>query len=107
MSRRCPAAVSIIVVETMHFNRLTGPRGSTPDARLVERLTRVGPDAIEYEFTIEDPATWTSPWTAQVELKRTDQPLYEFACHEGNYSMEGILAGARAEEREAAQESRR
>ena len=95
-----------LVVETMHFNRLTGLRGSTSDARLVERFTRVGPDAIRYEFTIEDPDTWTSPWTARVELKRTDQPLYEYACHEGNYSMEGILAGARAEEREAAQESR-
>ena len=95
-----------LVVETMHFNRLVGLRGSTPDARLVERFTRVGPDIIEYEFTIEDPATWTSPWTALVELKRTDEPLYEYACHEGNYSMEGILAGARADEREAAEQAR-
>ncbi len=95
-----------LVVETMHFNRLVGLRGSTPDARLVERFTRVGPDIIQYEFTIEDPATWTSPWTARVELKRTDEPLYEYACHEGNYSMEGILAGARAEEREAAEQAR-
>ena len=95
-----------LVVETLHFNRLTGLRGSTPDAHLVERFTRVGPDTIQYEFTIEDPATWTSPWTAQVELQRTDEPLYEYACHEGNYSMEGILAGARAEEREAARQAR-
>ena len=95
-----------LVVETMHFNRLTGLRGSTPDARLVERFTRVSPDVIEYEFTIEDPATWTRPWTARVELKQTEEPLYEYACHEGNYSMEGILAGARAEEREAAAASR-
>ena len=95
-----------LVVETIHFNRLTGLRGSTPDARLVERFTRIGPDAIRYEFAIEDAATWTTPWTAQVELKRTDEPLYEYACHEGNYSMEGILAGARVEEREAAEESR-
>ena len=86
----------------MHFNRLTSLRGSTPDARLVERFTRAAPDLIEYEFTIEDPATWARPWTARVELKRTDEPLYEYACHEGNYSMEGILAGARAEERAAA-----
>jgi hypothetical protein len=69
------------------------------------RRSRVASDIIEYEFTIEDPATWTRPWTARVELKRTDEPLYEYACHEGNYSMEGILAGARAEER-AAVESR-
>ena len=95
-----------LVVETMHFNRLTGLRGSTPDARLVERFTRVAPDIIEYEFTIEDAATWTRPWTARVELQQTDEPLYEYACHEGNYSMEGILAGARAEEREAAEASR-
>ena len=95
-----------LVVESMHFNRLTGLRGSTPDARLVERFTRTGPDAIQYEFTIEDPATWTTPWTAQVELTRTEEPLYEYACHEGNYSMEGILAGARADDREAAQSAR-
>ena len=95
-----------LVVETMHFNRLTGLRGSTPDARLVERFTRVAPDIIEYEFTIEDPATWERPWTARVELQRTDEPLYEYACHEGNYSMEGILAGARADERKAAEATR-
>ena len=95
-----------LVVETMHFNRLTSVRGSTPDARLVERFTRVGPDSIDYAFTVEDAATWTRPWTARVELMKTDEPLYEYACHEGNYSMEGILAGARAEERAAAQESR-
>ncbi len=95
-----------LVVETVHFNRLTSVRGSTPDARLVERFTRVGPDTIEYEFTVEDAATWARPWTARVELMKTDEPLYEYACHEGNYSMEGILAGARAEERAAAEESR-
>ena len=112
-----------LVVETTRFNRLTGLRGSTPAlaavlaaqgvdhgpgrrARLVERFTRVAPDVIEYEFTIEDPDTWTRPWTARVELKRTDEPLYEYACHEGNYSMEGILAGARADERKAAEASR-
>ena len=95
-----------LVVETMHFNRLTGVRGSTPNARLVERFTRVGPDTLDYEFTVEDSDTWTSPWTARVELMRTNEPLYEYACHEGNYSMEGILAGARADEREAAEGSR-
>ncbi len=95
-----------LVVETMHFNRLTGVRGSTPNARLVERFTRVGPETIEYEFTVEDSDTWTSPWTARVELMRTDEPLYEYACHEGNYSMEGILAGARADERAAHEGSR-
>ena len=88
-----------LVVETSNFHRLTSLRGSTPNARLIERFTRVGPETIEYEFTIEDPATWTQPWTAQVELTKTDEPLYEYACHEGNYSMEGILAGARVQEK--------
>ncbi len=92
-----------LVVETMHFNRLTGVRGSTPNARLVERFTRIGPDDIQYRFTVEDPDTWTRPWTAEVQLTKNDEPLYEYACHEGNYSMEGILAGARADERAAAQ----
>ena len=87
-----------LVVETRGFNSLVSVRGSTPDARLTERFRRLGPDVLEYEFTVEDPATWTGPWTAQVLLTRTDQPLYEYACHEGNYAMAGILAGARADE---------
>lgn len=91
-----------LVVETKNFNQLTSIRGSTPNALLVERFTRVSPDMIQYEFTVEDSETWASPWTAQVELMKTDGPLYEYACHEGNYSMAVILAGARAEEDEAA-----
>ena len=91
-----------LVVETMNFHPLTSVRGSTPNAHLVERFTRIGPDAIQYGFTVEDPETWTRPWTAQVHLTKTDEPLYEYACHEGNYAMEGILAGARAEEKAAA-----
>ena len=87
-----------LVVETKNFHRLTSVRGSTPEARLIERFTRVGLGAIRYEFTVEDVETRARPWTAQVELLRTDEPLYEYACHEGNYSMAGILAGARAEE---------
>ncbi len=92
-----------LVVETMNFHRLTGIRGSTPNAHLVERFNRISPDAIQYGFTVEDPETWPRPWTAEVQLTKSDEPLYEYACHEGNYAMEGILAGARAEER-AAQE---
>ena len=86
------------MVETKNFHHLTSVRGSTPEARLIERFTRVGLDAIRYEFTVEDAATWARPWTAEVEFLRSDEPLYEYACHEGNYSMAGILAGARAEE---------
>ena len=92
-----------LVVETTNFHRLTSLRGSTSNARLLERFTRVGPETIEYEFTVEDPDTWPQPWTVQVELTKTDEPLYEYACHEGNYSMEGILAGARAQENATAE----
>ena len=92
-----------LVVETLNFHRLTGIRGSTPNAVLVERFTRISPHAIQYGFTVEDPDTWTRPWTAEVQLTKNDEPLYEYACHEGNYAMEGILAGARAEEKAAAQ----
>ncbi len=94
-----------LVVETTNFHNDVGIRGSTPDARLVERFTRVSPDALQYEFTVEDPQTWTRPWTAQVLLTKTNEPLYEYACHEGNYAMEGILGGARAEEKAAAASS--
>ena len=92
-----------LVVETRNFHRLTSIRGSTPNAHLVERFTRIGPGTIQYEFTVEDPETWARPWTARVELTKTDEPLYEYACHEGNHAMEGILAGARAEEKAAAE----
>jgi len=68
----------------------------------VERFTRLSPDTLEYEFTVEDPETWTRPWTAQVQMSKTDDRLYEYACHEGNYALVGILAGARAEEKAAA-----
>ena len=65
-------------------------------------FTRTAPDAIRYEYTVSDPETYTRPWTASIDLQPMDGDLYEFACHEGNYGMEGILAGARADERKAA-----
>ena len=69
---------------------------------LVERLTRVDEDTLEYTFTVTDPETWSSDWTASMPMQRTDSPLFEYACHEGNYSMPGILGGHRADERKAA-----
>ena len=90
-----------LVVETTNFSPESNYRGSAEHLRLTERYTRVGPDEIEYEITLEDAATWTRPWTAMVRLTRSEQPVFEYACHEGNYSLEGILAGARAEERRA------
>jgi hypothetical protein len=70
--------------------------------KLTERYTRVSQDYINWEITVDDPATWVQPWTFMIRLKRTDDQLYEYACHEGNYSMPGILAGARREEQKAA-----
>ena len=72
----------------------------------MERFTLVGADTLRYEFTLEDPETWTRPWTGVVPMKRTPGPMFEYACHEGNYAMDGILAGARAEERAAAEAER-
>ena len=91
-----------LVVETRNFNAQPSFRGSSGSLSVVERFTRVGAGAIRYEFTVEDPETWTRPWTAVVPLRETPDPMFEYACHEGNYSMAGILGGARAEERAAA-----
>jgi len=93
-----------LVVETTNFNDQT-QLNNTPvsdSARLVERFTRTGPDTLEYRITIEDPKTWTKPWTIQFPLQRdAEYRLYEYACHEGNYYMYNALTGARAEERKA------
>ena len=91
-----------LVIETRNFNDQRGWRGTTPNMTLVERLTRVDEDTLEYTYTVTDPETWVSAWTASIPMRLADQPMYEYACHEGNYSMEGILAGARMEEAEAA-----
>ena len=88
-----------LVIETDNFTDKTRWRGSTENMTLVERLTRQDDDTLVYTFTVTDPDTWTQPWTAEIPMRRGEQPLYEYACHEGNYSMEGILAGARADER--------
>jgi hypothetical protein len=92
-----------LVVETTNY--LNGFQGSTPDVKLTERYTRVSPDVINWEVTVEDPKTWTKPYTFMIRLKKTDALIYEYACHEGNYAMEGILGGARAEEAKAARAS--
>jgi hypothetical protein len=87
-----------LVVETSNFNRETSLGGSTKDTKLVERFTRVDDETIKYEFTVTDPHTFTQPWSAMFPLVRTDDPLYEYACHEGNYAMPNILKGARLQE---------
>jgi hypothetical protein len=88
-----------LVVETTNY--LNGFQGSTNDVKLTERYTRVSPDFINWSITVDDPATWTRPYTFMIRLKKTDALIYEYACHEGNYGMEGILSGARAEEAKA------
>ncbi len=84
-----------LVVETRNFLRETSLGGSSRDTHVVERFRRVDPDTVLYEFTVEDPNNFTRPWTAMMPLRRTDGTLFEYACHEGNYGLEGILAGAR------------
>jgi hypothetical protein len=92
-----------LVVESTNFSKKSEFRGSRENLHLVERFTRVGPDTLNYEITVTDPTTWTKPWTALIPLKRTSDPIYEYACHEGNYrSMEGSLLGMRTLEKEAA-----
>ena len=87
-----------LVVETTNFLRETHFEGSSANLRLVERFTRVGPDALVYEFTAADPEMWTRPWTARIPMTRTGGRIFEYACHEGNYGMVNMLAGARAGE---------
>jgi hypothetical protein len=91
-----------LVVDTTNFSRQSNFMGAAENLHLVERFTRVGADEIRYEITLDDPTTWTKPWRAVVPLKRTEEKLYEFACHEGNEATEaGILSAARAAEKEA------
>jgi len=91
-----------LVVDTTNFSTKSTFMGSAENLHLIERFTRVAPDAIQYEITLDDPTTWTKPWTAMIRLKQTQDKIYEFACHEGNYHvMVGMLAGARAEEKAA------
>ena len=85
-----------LVVESKHFTN--GFRGASDKLVITERYRRVGPNTLNYEVKIDDPQTWTRPWTFMIPLKRTDEKIYEYACHEGNSSLAGILAGARAEE---------
>jgi len=70
--------------------------------RVVERFTRKSADMILYQATVEDPTVYTRPWTVEIAMNKTEEPIYEYACHEGNYGMSGILSGIRAEEKKAA-----
>jgi hypothetical protein len=92
-----------LVVESTNFSPKSQFRQSAENLRLIEKFTRVGPDTLNYEVIVIDPSVWTKSWTAMIPLRRTDELIYEYACHEGNYrSMEGSLKGTRVLEQEAA-----
>ncbi len=84
-----------LVVDTTNFLMHAAFRGATPNMHLVERFTRVDRDTLRYEFTVSDPETWTRPWSASIPMRRTDDRMFEYACHEANYALAGVLKGAR------------
>jgi hypothetical protein len=88
-----------LVVDTTNFSGKNPFRGSDGNLHLIERFTRIDPDTILYRFTVDDPTAFTKPWTGEAPMTKTPGPLYEYACHEGNYAMTNILSGARAEEK--------
>jgi hypothetical protein len=88
-----------LVVETTNFRPDQTFRGATADMRVVERFTRISDRQILYRFEVADPATFTAPVTGEQALNRSKDLIYEYACHEGNYALRGILAGAREEEK--------
>jgi len=89
-----------LVVDTTNFNPRTAVLGSSPELHVVERFTRVSDDRILYQFTVDDPKTWTRPWSAEIPLTQTEGPVYEYACHEANYGLAHILSGARYTEQQ-------
>ena len=91
-----------LVVDTTNFSETTNFRGSTEGLHMIERLTRLDEDTLTYDITFDDLKTWTRTWTVSRPLQRAQGPIYEYACHEGNYSLAGILAGGRAQEEAAA-----
>ncbi len=87
-----------LVVDTTNFTDKTSFMGSTQNLHIVERFTRIDEETILYEYTVDDPSTWTRPWTAQQPLTKIAGPIFEYACHEGNLGMPNTLSGARAAE---------
>jgi hypothetical protein len=94
-----------LVVETTNLTDKFAFQGASDNMRLTERFTRIAEDTLRYQFTVDDPSTWTRPWSAEVPWTKTIGPIFEHACHEGNYGLYNTLAGARAEEKRAAEEA--
>ena len=90
-----------LVVDTTNFTDKTNFRGSTSGFHMIERFKRIDPDALEYQVTFDDPTTWTKPWTAANTWRKSRGQIFEYACHEGNYGMFGILSGGREEDQAA------
>ena len=100
-----------LVVDTTNFTPLTNFRGTPQNTRqdifaserlhVIERFTRTGPETIHYAYTVEDSDTWTAPWSGEIEMRKVDGPIYEYACHEGNYGLANILRAARVAEQKA------
>ena len=95
-----------LVIESSHFNDRSAWEGSSRDLKVVERFTRVADDRIHYEFTVEDPATWDQPWSAEIPMMATEGPMYEYACHEGNHDIRHIQEVYRNIELQEAEETR-
>jgi len=91
-----------LVVDTRNFNDKISYRGSGPGLHLIERFTRTGKNSVEYRVTLDDPSTWTRPWTIELHMRTSEGDLYEYACHEGNYGLHNILEEARDADRAAA-----
>ena len=96
-----------LVVETTNFTDLTSYENTTPNLVLIERFTRTGPNSLMYEWTVNDPETFTKPWSARYPMFKPegvhgDDVIFEYACHEGNYGLLDSLSGARAGEKAAA-----
>jgi hypothetical protein len=89
---------STLVIETTKFSARTNVRGGDQQLRLTERLALADPQTLHYEFTVDDPTAFARPWTGLLPMTRTTEPMFEYACHEGNHALMDILRGARYEE---------
>jgi hypothetical protein len=95
-----------LVVDSTNYKPRAFMASSSEKLHVIERFTRIGPETLKYEITVDDPGTWTKPWTLMIPLKRSSNRIFEYACHEGNIGLAGILAGARAEEAASSQDAK-
>ena len=91
-----------LIVDTTNFSTEGGFRGATVNLHVIERFTRQDDDTLRYEFTVDDPSTWTKRWSASVPMTKSQERMFEYACHEANYALEGVLRGARYQETQSA-----